>query len=177
MRLGVVMSVNKKTRKINVNVNILGNEPQSPEEFQAVANKLIKWAQKEDSINIEDFSLSLLISPKTFAEWVNKSDYFSSAYDIALRIVGSRRKKLAQTGILNTSLVLATLPLYEPEYRKWLISLRLKEENAGETKFVIVEMPTWVHKESDLPTPEEREKIIEKAKLEQLNNDINVDKR
>lgn len=171
-----MMTKHKRKRQTDSNTDILGNVPQSSEELHALANKLIKWAQNEDSINIEDFPLSLLISPEIFVEFANKSEYFAKAYDISLRIIGSRRKRLALKGSMNSQIVLATLPLYEPEYKKWLMSLRLKQENVGETKFIIVEMPTWVNKESDLPTPEERKKIIEKAKLEKLHHDTSVDK-
>jgi hypothetical protein len=171
-----MMTKHKRKRQTDSSTDILGKEPQSSEEFHALANKLIKWARNKDSINIEDFPLSFLISPEIFAEFSNKSEYFAKAYNISRRLIGSRRKQLALKGSINSQIVLATLPLYEPEYKKWLMSLRLKQENVGETKFIIVEIPTWVNKESDLPTPEERKKIVEKAKLEQLHRDTSVDK-
>lgn len=69
------------------------------------------------------------------------NEYFSKAYNMALRIIGNRLEKLAFMGKLDKALVLATMPLYSPEYRKWLLKLRLKEEVTGDGRaiFNIVE--------------------------------------
>ena len=37
------------------------------------------------------------------------------------------------------------MPLYDPNYRRWLISEKNKEENVGQTKFIVVKMPQFLH--------------------------------
>lgn len=124
--------------------SLLGKLPTTETEFRLLAEELIQWAQLDSSLQINDFPISKMISPKLFHELAQKSDYFMKVYDIALHMIGSRRQRLFLQGKINGQLVRDMLPLYDPEYRQFLISLKHKEENSGQTKFITIEMPTWV---------------------------------
>ena len=131
----------------------LGKLPQTEEDMKLVVEELVAWAQLDEAINIEDFALSKLLSPKAFEELCSKSEYFANSYDIALRFVGSRRNRLAQRGLLNPSFVLATLPLYDSDYRSWLRSLRSKDlKDNGQKQIVVVEMPVYKNINSSIDT-------------------------
>jgi hypothetical protein len=56
-------------------------------------------------------------------------------------MVGARRERLAQQGVLNQQIVLATMPLYNPQYKRWVKCLKYKNDAAGETKFIVVKIP------------------------------------
>ncbi len=130
----------KKSRSAS-SAFILGREPKTDKEYRAMANALIQWAQQETSLCIQDFLLNRLISPDCFTEFAKKSDYFARAYEIAIHMIGVRRERLAQQGVLNQQIVLATMPLYNPQYKRWIKCLKYKDDAAGETKIIVVKMP------------------------------------
>jgi hypothetical protein len=118
--------------KAKINTPIFGKEPETEEEFYTLGNSLVVWAEKEDSINIDEFPLSLRILPEQLKEFAKKSDYFTRALKIALHIIGTRRERLAMQGTINQRIVLATMPLYDSEYRKWLLNLKHNPETESE---------------------------------------------
>jgi hypothetical protein len=124
--------------------DILFKEPQSEAEYINLGNELIAWAQQEDSLIIDGFPLSKMIAPSTFHALPAKSEQFAQSYDVALRIIGSRRERLAHEGLLNVHIVRETMPLYDPVYRKWIMNQKNgDQEEPGKTKFVIVKMPHY----------------------------------
>ena len=136
------MNKNKKNEFIQFRM-----APTTQEEYKILADELIHWANQKDSLIINSFPISIMMPPKVFYELPTSSEYFAHAFDIALQIVGERREKLAQEGIIDKQIVLQTMPLYNPNYRRWLMSLKDKTENKGETKFIVVEIPKLVDKE------------------------------
>lgn len=131
----------RKKKTINTTTASWNKEPQTDAEYIAMGNELIAWAQEESSLAIDGFPISKMISPSAFHALPTKSQQFARAYDIALGIIGLRRERLAHEGTINAQIVRETMPLYDPTYRKWLISEKNKEENVGQTKFIIVKMP------------------------------------
>ncbi|MBY0109522.1 MAG: hypothetical protein K2X90_00200 [Candidatus Babeliaceae bacterium] len=118
-------------------------KPTSEEEYRKLADELVQWAHLPDSLIINNFPLSITMSPQIFHKLAVDSEYFSQAYDIALHTIGSRRERLAQEGIIDKQIFLQTMPLYDINYRKWLMALRDKTENKGETKVIVVHMPAF----------------------------------
>lgn len=51
---------------------------------------------------------------------------------------------MAHEGAINAHIVRETMPLYDPVYRQWLISEKYKDEHAGQTKLITVEIPRWL---------------------------------
>ncbi len=133
----------KKSKSMYDVSNRLAKTLGSEEDYRHLADDLLVFAQQENSLDINSFPLGLLINPATFAEFSQHSEYFSSAYDTALRLIGARLKRLVYEGAIDRHLALEMLPLYDPEYRKWLISLKQKDETAGQTKIITVMIPEY----------------------------------
>ena len=136
----------RNVKRKNVKTVALWNrEPQSEVGYISLGNELIAWAQKESSLSIDGFSISKMIAPSVFHALPDRSTKFSQAYDLALGIIGSRRERLAHEGMLNVHIVRETMPLYDPVYRKWLISAKNKDEDIGKTKVITVGTPTYLN--------------------------------
>lgn len=129
--------VTKKSKKSSEVKNIFDAFPETKEDIHVLANDLIKWAKQDDTLNFDDFALDRFFLPDELYKLTESNDYFSKVYNMALRIVGSRLERLALMGKLDKQLVLATMPLYSPEYRKWLLKLKLKEEIKGDGRAII----------------------------------------
>lgn len=156
--------VRKAKKTNNAETAFWNKEPQTEAEYITMGNELIAWVKEESSLAIDGFPISKMISPSFFHALPSKSPQFSQAYDIALGIIGLRRERLAHEGIINAQIVRETMPLYDPKYRKWLISEKNHEENPGQTKFITIGMPTYLHC-PDGSHKNESDKYFEKEKL------------
>lgn len=157
----------RKTKKAaDVAVALWNKEPQTEAEYISMGNELLAWVQEESSLSIDGFPISKMISPSSFHSLPGKSSQFAKAYDIALGIIGLRRERLAHAGVINAQIVRETMPLYDPKYRKWLISEKNHEENPGQTKFITIGMPTYLHC-PDGSHKNESDKYFEKEKLKE----------
>lgn len=119
-------------------------EPQTEAEYICMGNELVTWAQQEDSLTIDGFPISKMVAPSTFHAFPAKSEQFAQTYNIALGIIGLRRERLAHEGLLNAHIVRETMPLYDPVYRKWILSQKAGEEEVGQTKVITVGIPTYL---------------------------------
>ncbi len=122
-----------KMSKNKIKKPLFGKEPETEEEFQALGNTLVLWAEKESSLNIDEFPLSHRILPEKLKEFAKKSDYFDRALQFALSVIGTRRERLAMEGKINQRIVLATMPLYDSTYKNWILNLKNPEESAQPT--------------------------------------------
>jgi len=136
--------VRKVKETVTITTAFWNSAPQSEAEYICMGNELVAWAQQEDSLTIDGFPISKMLAPSIFHALPAKSQQFAQAYDLALGIIGSRRERLAHEGLLNAHIVRETMPLYDPVYRKWLISDKNKEENVGKTKIITVAIPTYL---------------------------------
>jgi hypothetical protein len=136
----------RKAKKMKDTITASWNkEPRTEAEYITMGNELIAWAQQESSLAIDGFPISKMISPPFFHSLPSKSSQFAKAYDIALGIIGLRRERLAHEGAINAQIARETMPLYDSTYRRWLISEKHKEENVGQTKFITIGMPMYLH--------------------------------
>lgn len=163
-------------RKTKSTIPSWNEGPQTEAEYIALGNELITWVKEESSLAIDEFPISRMIAPSLFHTLPAKSEQFAQAYDIALGIIGLRRERLAHEGAINTHIVRETMPLYDRVYRKWLISDKNKDENAGETKFLIIKMPHFYQcpdgsheKEANEITAKEELKVQEAMQQESKN--------
>jgi hypothetical protein len=154
-------------RKAKTTTTSWNKEPQTEAEYITMGNELIAWVKEESSLAIDGFPISKMISPSFFHALPAKSKQFAQAYDIALGIIGLRRERLAHEGAINAHIVRETMPLYDPVYRQWLINEKNKDEHAGQTKLITVEIPCWLscpdgsHKDTF-------DEIMAKEKLKEL---------
>lgn len=135
------MLVTRKKIKNFASSTMLAQIPTSEYDYRILADELIQWAELDNSLIFDEFALLKKITPMHFHELPEKSEYFAQAYNYAMRMVGTRRERLAQEGFLNHHMVMATMPLYDPIYRKWILMQKSKEENKGATKLIVVEIP------------------------------------
>lgn len=110
----------------------------STEDLYNIADMLVEWSKKSSSLEFDEFSLSLGISPDNFFELKKKNKYFCDAYDFAMEVIANRLERLAKEGKLEKSFVLAILPLYKPAYKKWLLELKNKEQTSTNAKIVYI---------------------------------------
>lgn len=70
---------------------------------EAVANKLIEWAKKDDSLNLNHFCCTHIppIPPSYIVRWSKDSDVFCQAYEIAKSQLGHRRERKLKEGELH----------------------------------------------------------------------------
>lgn len=116
------------------------------DEYRKLADDLLGFALKESSLDINTYPLSLMINPKDFAAFAEHSSYFADAYDTALRMIGARIKRCIYQGTIDRQSALEMLPLYDPEYRKYLHEKKQRDDAAsGQTKFIVVEVPEAPH--------------------------------
>ena len=129
--------VAKKSKKSTEIKSIFGVLPETKEDIHALANELVEWSKKDDVLNFDDFALDKFFLPDELYKLTESNEYFFKAYNMGLRAIGNRLERLAFMGKLDKTLVLATMPLYSPDYREWLLKLKLKEENTGDGKTII----------------------------------------
>lgn len=58
-----------------------------------IALDMIKWAQKEDSLNLNGFCAINLIAPSKISQWAREEDHFRLSYEITKAILAERREK------------------------------------------------------------------------------------
>jgi len=107
---------------------------ESEEEYRKVADDLLRFAQKESSLDMDEFPVSLMISPKSFAAFSEHSEYFAIAYDTAMCLMGDRLKRLANEGAEDQGFALEMQSFHDYKHRKWRNSLKLSDEDIAARK-------------------------------------------
>lgn len=59
---------------------------------EKIAEDLVLWAQKSDSINLNGFCAIKLIAPSKLSEWSKEDEFFREAYEISKAILAERRE-------------------------------------------------------------------------------------
>lgn len=91
-----------------------------------VAENLIEWAKKEDSINLNGFCITHdpLIPPSYLSVWAKEDDNFSQAYDTAKAFLAVRR----ELKLKNNELHVKAYDLNAAVYDYFLKEERRKEK-------------------------------------------------
>ena len=109
----------EKIPKLNT-PNGMRSMPKTMEEIYILSDELIEWADKEDSILLQQFALSKKISPYNFYDFAKKSknEYFKQAFEYAraqcsIKMVmhGSKLKDIA---------VNRYMPIYDIFYNQYI---------------------------------------------------------
>jgi len=68
-----------------------------------IANDLIEWAKKPDSINLCKFcaTYEVMLPPSYISVWAKESTEFSQAYEFAKTCIGARREELLNSEQLH----------------------------------------------------------------------------
>jgi hypothetical protein len=124
---------------------------QSLNDLKKVASELLEWSLNTKAINITDFPIEKGMTPSRFYEWMSRSPELKEAWDIARYRIGRIREEKGLKGEYNSSIVLAKMPMFDPEYRAWKEQLAQK---ATEGAAIKVEIQTI---SSDVPKRVEEE--------------------
>lgn len=134
-----------------------------PQEYDrvAVAEALIEWAKKSDSININKFCAyhDPIIPARTFLSWVESDPEFSRAYDKCKLFLAFRREENLNKGELHVKAYDLNATVYDQFHRKEKITMD-DMESARKVK------------EAKAGTPEERQKADDIVKqLDRLQSE------
>ena len=112
----------------------LGKMPHGTEDQNILADELIEWALKEDSLLLERFPLSKKISPYRFFRLCKsgKNDYLTRALEFARAACSVRQ--IEGDHKIDTSIVLKLLRVYNTEYHESLLEI---EDRAIEAKKIV----------------------------------------
>ena len=90
-----------------------------PREYdrKEVADNLLKWAQKEDSINLCGFCAEYLVPAGTMLRWKDEDDWFRETYEMVRCMIGSRRESLLTNGKLHVKAFDLNAKTYDPFLR------------------------------------------------------------
>lgn len=156
------MNKKNKTDKNSISLQVLSNsqtwhEYLSKEAFMFFPDKaewrkrliytMLMWAEKEGSLELEQFYLQHKISRKTLYEWREKYEDIKEAIDEVKLILGSRRRIGAMTRKYDSKVVFKDMHRYDPEWleiNKYWAALKDNKDEPGQTKFIVVEMPKYV---------------------------------
>ncbi len=87
-----------------------------PREYfpEVIAEELLEWADKDDSISLVAFAAEKGYTSETIWRMANESVVFSDAYQITKMKLAARREILASCDQLNYGSFMRTLAFYDP---------------------------------------------------------------
>lgn len=121
---------------------ILERMPSDEKGQNDIANDLIEWALKEDSILLERFPLSKMMSPYLFFRLAKsgKNPYFTESVEFARALCCVRMQEGNHK--IDTGLIYRLLPIYHHEYAQYLLEkeTRTMEYNKNNSSTIVVQM-------------------------------------
>ncbi len=129
----------------------IGWKPTSKEEEDQLANDLVLWAYKHDSIYIADFPLSLGMAPHRFEAIGKTNEYFKECFSIAKGLIASRIFKGAFYGLIGDKEIISItalkyLPVLDEKYEEVINKKAALQAAASEQVrqgFTVVEIPSF----------------------------------
>lgn len=107
-----------------------GKRPILDSEWSSLARDLVKWAQEDDSLFIQEFPLKHGYAPTKFYRWAEADlhEEFTNALDYARYMLGIRRETRALNGQLDKTVIMSMMPLYNAEYKEFKMASEKKDE-------------------------------------------------
>lgn len=134
------------------------------EVIDQIADELVKWAAKDDSLVLAEFYGSQLISYQRALEFEEQSSKFAESKRIAKTLIGARREKGALKGELDSGLVRKSMALYDPEMKQY----ELDQKSAGSAGIKDVIEQGVINAVRDINT--EREKRVDGSSGSRMEN-------
>jgi hypothetical protein len=105
------------------------------------SQRMIDWANLEDSLLIQDFYNKGGYSMRQFYDWCDKFPEFKEAHEYAMSMLGSRRELGALTRRFDAGTVHRTLGAYSKIWREQTRELAQMKEDAAshEAKVIVIE--------------------------------------
>lgn len=112
---------------------------QSLADLKNVAREVLEWVKTTNAVNVSSFALDKGMHPQRMYEWMERSPELKEAWATAKAIIGEKREMKGLLGEFNASIVLAKMPMFDPEYKAWKEQLAQK---ASESPTIKVEVQT-----------------------------------
>ena len=146
-----VITIKLETYKVNKTTNknektalrararrrYLVKPPQEIEKQNKLVNEMLIWAQKNDSLCLEDFPISKNMATTRFYACAQDNDYFADALDLARYTISSRLQLGLRNRTLDKNYVLRLLPIYNQEY-KFLMFAKIAKSHEESRGFNII---------------------------------------
>lgn len=124
--------------------------PKDERELIAIANEVIKWARKDDSLCMTSFYDKMGLTSSRVHKWAKDCEYLAEALIHARELIGARRELGGLTGKFNPAMVLAYAPLYCEDLRNWKRECMSKKNEQHERPVINVIMEEYkLPEESD----------------------------
>lgn len=136
----------KRPRKIEsfgdyLEMTSLRMKPISDSLLERIALELVKWAMNDEkALKVTSFFRPRGINSNDIKRWRARNAKFDAAYDFSLGAIGDRREHGAITKKYDTSMILKSMPHYDPDWKAletWRSSLRKEEQEQKTTSFNI----------------------------------------
>jgi len=106
--------------------------------IQRIAQELLDWSMKDDSIVFRDFYDNKGIPEDAYYRWVRTHETLGAAHRLAKGRVGSRREKGALTRKFDSSFIANSMPIYDQEWKDLLAwKASLKEQTSANAPVTI----------------------------------------
>lgn len=110
--------------------------PEKDEWRQRFIYTLLSWAEREDSLEVNEFIFLMKIRRALLFEWCEKYQDIKQAYDLAKLMIGTRRKKGALNRKFDKDVVRWDIHKYDPEWleiNKYHSDMKKDEEKQSHT--------------------------------------------
>lgn len=118
-------------------------KPISMASLDQLAQDLKDWVDKDESaFKISQFLLKRGIWPNDIPRWRERNENFDSAYTYAMIALGNKREIGALTGKLHPGMVIASMAMYDPEWKanaEWRAKLTEKNVEGNGAQIVVIE--------------------------------------
>lgn len=127
-----------------------GRPPYTPEELALLCKECEQYAEKDTSLTIEGFALSKRYTPPWANKIANEHPEFKKAYEYCRYMVGKRREEGALKKAMSETLVIRTMPLYNPEFKEYMYAMaKLNSESEKTINFIAAKRPDLLEKTED----------------------------
>jgi len=119
-RASISANIANKTPLLN-QIKGLRHMPKDEQEQNKLAVELVEWTCSPSSFYIEKFPVSKGISPYRFFKTKHTNDFFAECVELANAICHLNLKEAVHQGDLHYSYVLSMLPVYDGDYKGFMI--------------------------------------------------------
>lgn len=111
--------------------------PRTDQELDMLTHDLLLWCQQDEAISLGGFCEISGMPKARMYEAAQRHEGMREAMAVARQIICNRRERLGLMNKFNSSIVMGTYALYDPEYRAYRKELSQKE-GQGESKVIVV---------------------------------------
>jgi hypothetical protein len=119
------------------------HEKSNEEILKKVAEELIRWAISEpDALKIAQFYVKRGIPRSTFYHWALINESFKKALEMAKEAIGNRREIGGLMRVYDSSIVHATMPMYDDEWKRlheWRAQTKMAANEPDGPRIIVID--------------------------------------